>query len=121
MAAAGPGDGDDQRREPQPQHEVDLWRSNGNNPRQEGSQASHGGRTDSTASDRVSGFHDSICLGFAVALCLNLGSVTARQKGFFTAEVKCNPQGSLSKLVRRSGRFGLAVSELELFALLQCV
>ncbi|CAN0152644.1 unnamed protein product [Ascophyllum nodosum] len=49
-----------------------------------------GGRTDSTASDRVSGFHDSICLGFAVALCLNSAASRLDRKGFFTAEVKCN-------------------------------
>ncbi len=43
---------------------------------------------------RVRGFHDMICLGFVVSLCLNLGSMTARQEGFFAAEVKCLPEGA---------------------------
>lgn len=49
--------------------------------------------------DKVAGFHDIICLGFAVALCLNLGSMTARQKGFFAVEVKCSPSGAVTPLV----------------------
>ncbi|CAN0355578.1 unnamed protein product [Pylaiella littoralis] len=45
-------------------------------------------------SSRVRGFHNMICVGFAVSLCLNLGSLTARQEGFFAAEVRCLPQGA---------------------------
>lgn len=44
--------------------------------------------------DRVRGFHDMICVGFLVSLCLNLGSLTARQEGFFAAEVKCLSPGT---------------------------
>lgn len=50
-----------------------------------------GGRGDGS---RVRGFHDMICVGFAVSLCLNVGSLTARQEGFFTAEVKCLSPGA---------------------------
>ncbi|CAM9453955.1 unnamed protein product [Ectocarpus fasciculatus] len=45
-------------------------------------------------SSRVRGFHDMICIGFAVSLCLNLGSFTARKEGYFAAEVRCLPQGA---------------------------
>lgn len=43
---------------------------------------------------RVRGFHDMICVGFAVSLCLNLGSLTARKEGFFAAQVLCLPEGA---------------------------
>lgn len=53
-----------------------------------------GGTTGWNDSNRVRGFHDMICVGFAVSLCLNLGSLTARREGFFAAEVECLPEGA---------------------------
>lgn len=69
------------------------------NDRSAGARARRGGGGDG---DRVRGFHDMICVGFAVALCLNLGSLTAHQEGFFAAEVKClSPGAADTFLVRR--------------------
>ncbi|CAB1102769.1 unnamed protein product [Ectocarpus sp. CCAP 1310/34] len=59
-----------------------------------GSSTSGGERRGGGDSSRVRGFHDMICIGFAVSLILNLGSFTARKEGYFAAEVKCLPQGA---------------------------
>lgn len=43
---------------------------------------------------RGRGFQNMLCVGFAVAMCLNFGSMTALQQGFFAAEVACLPPGA---------------------------
>lgn len=49
------------------------------------------------------GLNDMLCLGFVVVSCLNLGSVTARQEGFFAAEVACLSPGAETVLVSGMG------------------
>lgn len=48
---------------------------------------------------RGRGFRDILCVGFAVSLCLNFGSMTARRGGFFTAEVACISPGASTTLL----------------------
>lgn len=45
--------------------------------------------TASKSRARGRGFQDILCVGFAVALCLNFGSITARGEGFFAAGLTC--------------------------------
>lgn len=84
-------------------YDVRNHNDNGHSSSGGGRRGGGGGGGDSS---RVRGFHDMICIGFAVSLCLNLGSFTARQEGYFAAEVRCLPQGA-SQTVLVSTRVGL--------------
>lgn len=74
-----------------------------------GGEGEGGGGGDGSGPNRGStmrgkGFHDMLCVGFGVALCLNLGSCTARTEGFFAAEVAClSPGASETVLVSHHG------------------
>ncbi|CAN0015041.1 unnamed protein product [Ectocarpus sp. 4 AP-2014] len=73
------------------EHNYNVRHHNNNGSSTSGGERRGGGGGDSS---RVRGFHDMICVGFAVSLILNLGSFTARKEGYFAAEVTCLPQGA---------------------------
>ncbi|CAM9657053.1 unnamed protein product, partial [Ectocarpus sp. 12 AP-2014] len=77
------------------EHNYNVRHYDGNgNSTSGGERRGGGGGGGGGDSSRVRGFHDMICIGFAVSLILNLGSFTARKEGYFAAEVKCLPQGA---------------------------